>query len=951
MTRPTQHALRRRADRIGPGWTLCALAVLWAFVSGCTLPPSNIDPSGQRILVPQGGEPVGPYVEVPGRIGPGDCSEFAVTPIETAASVGTEVILVASVRGQDEYMLTNKRVEWTLAESGVGYFVDFNRAGIMDYLVGDFTRPRKVTDRFVITSTTRDYLRLTRGTVTPTDDVLIRPGQAWVSVTSAVEGTSLVNVYVPCVYGWDRRIQTATIHWVDAQWTLPAPAIVPAGSRHKLVTTVTRQRDGTPCSGWKVRYEILDGASAVFAADNSATAEVAVDSAGQAAAEILQTQPSAGVTRIAVQIVRPGDAPGASGRQLTVGRGMVIVTWSGAQLNVRVSGPGTSAPGAQSFRIEVNNSGSLPADAVSLSVTLPPGVSYRSGNPAPSVSGASLSWQVGRLNGGETRYFELGVDIAAAGSYSICAAAQGSGGVTAQNCAAVTVGAPQLAIQIRGPDQAVVGQDVNFIIDITNRGQAAVSGLLVRDTFDAGLRHSVSQGAVERDFPGAILPGETKSIGVTFRVIQPGRWCHTVQVTGPGGIAASQQACLEASAAPGAATTPGGGATTPGGSLTGPGAGTGAGGPAPTPAAGAPSAPYGGTTTPAPLGGTGSAVAPPSTPAPPAGSPGMALPPAPTGTGTTITPPPTAPPALGSGTSGNGAGKSPSGLPQPPFGAGTGGPTAGSPPSSGSGAAASSGLGPGTTPAASPVELRVTGPQRMELGGLGVFTMEVTNRGTTALSQVRLVCDFDVAFEPVRASAGQQVEGESIVWSLAEVTPGQTVRRQVELKAVASAANACCRAQLTDRTGQLAQSSACVAVQPAAPGAATIRERPTAPKLSLRIIDRHEPIAQGKNKVVTLRIANEGNQAARNVLLTVQLPGELKWNPEGTAGPTAAEPTADAGRVRFSPLTELPPGETRDYNVSLTTLATGEAEIRAELSADELSEPITALRKTTIIRP
>lgn len=945
MTRPTQHALRRRADRICPGRSLCALAALWLLASGCTLPPSNIDPSGQRILVPQTGEPAGPYVEVPARIGPGDCSEFSLTPIETAASVGTEVILVAGVRGQDQYMVTNKRVEWTLAETGVGYFVDFNRAGIMDYLVGDFTRPRKVTDRFVITSTTRNYLRLTRGTVTPTDDVLIRPGQAWVSVTSAVEGTSLINVYVPCVYGWDRRIQTATIHWVDAQWILPAPAIVPAGSRHKLVTTVTRQRDGSPCSGWKVRYEILDGAAAAFSADNSGTAEVAVDSAGQAAAEIYQIQPSTGVTRIAVQIVRPGDAPGASGRQLTVGSGTAIVTWSGAQLNVRVSGPSTAAPGAQSFRIEANNSGSLPADAVSVNVTLPAGVTYRSGNPAPSVSGNTVSWQVGRLNSGETRYFDLGVDIAAAGSYSICAAAQGSGGVTARHCAAVTVGAPQVTIQIRGPDQAVVGQDVNFIIDITNRGQAAVSGLLVRDTFDVGLQHSVSQGAVERDFPGAILPGETKSIGVTFRVVQPGRWCHTVQITGPGGIAASQQACLQATAA-GTATTPGGGATAPGGnSLSSPAPGTGSGTATP-----APSLPYAGTPPSTTMPGITAPAAPPPTPTPSGGAPGVALPPAPTGTGTTITPPPTASPNAGIGTGGGTSGGSSPGLPQPPFGAGTSGTLPGGAPAAGTGAGDSGGAGPETPSAASPVELRITGPSRLELGGLGVFTMEVTHRGTTALSQVRLICDFDVAFEPVRASAGQQVEGESIVWSLAELAPGQTVRRQVELKAVASAANACCRAKLTGTAGTLAQSSACVPVQPAAPGAATIRERPTAPKLSLRIIDRYEPIAQGKSKVVTLRVTNEGNQAARNLLLTVRLPAELQWNPEGTSGPTAAEPLA-SGRVRFSPLTELPPGESRDYDLALTTLAAGEVEILAELSADALPEPITAVRKTTIIKP
>ncbi|MGQ9822796.1 MAG: hypothetical protein ACUVQK_13125, partial [Thermogutta sp.] len=248
-----------------------------------------------------------------------------------------------------------------------------------------------------------------------------------------------------------------------------------------------------------------------------------------------------------------------------------------------------------------------------------------------------------------------------------------------------------------------------------------------------------------------------------------------------------------------------------------------------------------------------------------------------------------------------------------------------------------------------PSSSRVTGPTPQERGGLGVFTKEVTHRGTSALAQVRLVCDFDVAFEPIRASAGQQVEGESIVWTLAEIAPGQTVRRQVELKAVASAASACCRAQLVGPAGTLAQSSACVPVQPAAPGAATIRERPTAPKLSLRIIDRYEPIARGKGKVVTIRVGNDGNQAARNVLLTVQLPDNLKWVRERTDGPTPAE--AVAGRLSFSPLRELPPGETRDYNVAVETLAVGEAEISVQLSADELPEPITAIRKTTIVQP
>src|SRR5205814_825687 len=82
----------------------------------------------------------------------------------------------------------------------------------------------KIDSRYAINSTLFHPMTLDRGTPVPTDDVLVQSGQAWVTVTSPTEGTSRVTVFAPQVYGWDRRQQTASIYWVDAQWRFPPPA-------------------------------------------------------------------------------------------------------------------------------------------------------------------------------------------------------------------------------------------------------------------------------------------------------------------------------------------------------------------------------------------------------------------------------------------------------------------------------------------------------------------------------------------------------------------------------------------------------------------------------------------------------------------------------------------------------------------------------------------------------
>ena len=209
----------------------------------------RIDPSGERFFIPG---PVN-YAEEPAP----SCRHFQhhelikvqLTPSKIIAPVGSEVVLLAGVCAADGYMYANQEVEWMLAPGGVGQFIGLGRKSPLDWITGFNTWPRKVNSAYAIGVTSPRYLCLTRGTPTPADDLPVQRGQAWISVTSPVEGTSFVTAHAPGVKAWDGHAQTSTIQWVDAEFVYPPPAVNPAGTKHTFTTTVTRHTSQAPIEG------------------------------------------------------------------------------------------------------------------------------------------------------------------------------------------------------------------------------------------------------------------------------------------------------------------------------------------------------------------------------------------------------------------------------------------------------------------------------------------------------------------------------------------------------------------------------------------------------------------------------------------------------------------------------------------------------------------------------
>jgi len=538
---------------------LLACALVW--LGGCySWQGVRIDPTGERIFT-RG--PLGPMTPIDQPQQPNGCEDIGVClqPAETVAPVGDEVVLVASALGPDGHMTTNRRLEWTLAEGSVGHFVAVGEGTWIDLLTADFNCPRKVDNTFVIGNTSRRYLRLTRGTPSTQDDVYVLPGQGWVSLSSPVEGTSYVTVYIPAVANWQAHKETAVVHWVDAQWQFPPPTINPAGGRAVLTTSVMHQSDQSPCVGWLVRYEILDGPPAGFAPQGARVVEVPTDSSGRASVEIFQTQPAAGTNQIRIQVIRPPQPAGPAARQLLVGTGTTSATWSAPGLAVYHTGPAAAGVGTTiRLRTQVSNPGDLPVQDVVLTEEVPAGLTYLGSNPPAEVAAEKLQWRLGQLGPGEVRSVEINYRAAREGSVTSCAEATAAGGLNASHCTTINVSSappPVVQLSVSGPQRAAVGSRVQFEMAVTNRGTVPTGVLLIKDHFDPGLQHDVAREWIEATL-GELQPGETKRVSVTFTVAQAGTLCHEVHVLKGDQVLAKERACVEAvaAAAPGAETAP-----------------------------------------------------------------------------------------------------------------------------------------------------------------------------------------------------------------------------------------------------------------------------------------------------------------------------------------------------------------------------------------------------------
>lgn len=562
---------------------------------GCLPKPAFVDPPPPPLCLQQGGvqpqaaEPVcvddccqGPkavfydgnrclknFLHLPDR---GKRGKILLNHRKIIAPVGGEVLLLSGICGCDGYLQTGQPIEWMLTPDSVGHFIevgDDKENGLhrlvarnkVEKLSGSFARGR--------TSTKASFI--TRGNLRRDDDVQLREGETWLTVSSPSEGVSRVTVMAPESDCWDQRKATATIYWVDANWQFPQMVTRRAGEQVQLTTRVMRKEGGLPATGWKVLYEVQDPTLAQFQGEGGQAVsklETTVKENGEATALLRPTRPEAGTTVVRVSIIRPAGSDEAL-PQITLGSGQTFVTWSAPRLEISAGrgAPVVASNEAFPVLINVRNSGDLTAEGVKVSAQLPPGVQLAStslvqldGSRVPAqhrIVGDNIIWDIGRMPA--QQQLDIEMQLTAKASFDMSLSVRGSDGARelfAEDRVAVNVVQRNLSVRIVPTQQQVqVGQQATFRISVTNNGTTPITGVQMEVQGDDGLitfagdtrswQHNLYNEMLE-----PLQPGTSWDKDVEFQVRQEGQRCASVRVTGNPAQQADATSCIVGVPAP-----------------------------------------------------------------------------------------------------------------------------------------------------------------------------------------------------------------------------------------------------------------------------------------------------------------------------------------------------------------------------------------------------------------
>ncbi|MEZ6087002.1 MAG: hypothetical protein R3C05_03010 [Pirellulaceae bacterium] len=486
------------------------------------------------------------------------------------APVGGEVVLLSGVCGTDGYLMMGEPIEWMLTPDSVGHFIDVgdDKEGVLHRLVAK-NSVEKRSGSYAIGRTSTVASLITRGNLRRNDDVPVKKGETWLTISSPSEGISRVTVMAPESDCWDQRKATATIYWVDAHWQFPAPVQLRAGEHAQLTTRVTRKDGELPATGWKVRYEVMNPEVALF--DNGANQptpviETTVNEDGQATAILRPISPVAGTAFIQASVIRPAGLDESLPR-MTLGTGQTMVTWSAPRLAVRAGAPPFVARDEEfPIAINVSNTGDMTAENVRISTQLPPGVEFVStsliqadGRRMPAqhtLVGAQVLWDIDNMPAQTQLDVEL--NVRAKASFQVPVQARGAENLFAEDTVNVTVVQRNLEVTVTPADpnsRVEVGQEATFNIQVRNIGDTPINNVQLEARGDEGLLKYAQgdgqwQSTVFTSLQEPLLPGKPWDLQANFQVRQPGQRCVRVTVTGDKAQRADNTACIEAVSPP-----------------------------------------------------------------------------------------------------------------------------------------------------------------------------------------------------------------------------------------------------------------------------------------------------------------------------------------------------------------------------------------------------------------
>ncbi len=430
--------------------------------------------------------------------------DLAVEPQVMTSQVGSQVVILATVRDEKGNPRRNRRVDWLVTG---GNLVEVDESGYLPGRGG-------IEGNRGFSYTGHGEHRLSRGNLNKADDIMVRPGQSWCVVSSPVEGDTHVQVVVPGIHNWDKRMKTTVIRWVDASWEFPQRAVAKFGTEHEFVTRISAFTDRRPLTRYRVRYKIIDGPPAVLLPSQTLEEIAISDISGLAKVRIKQTTPASGTNRVSVELIRPPDPTTPTGAGVPIITGETSIEWIAPDVRLNHVGPPSVALGQEIvYTTSAKNEGRIDSQSIEFRLPIPDGLEFVSANPPAQPENGQLVFPSGLLAVGQTQSVQTTFRSRRAGVVKSVALMRTAEGQNDQREVDTMITTPQVKAEIIGPQSGVIDAPIRFTIRLSNPGTGPVDEISVIADFDKGFEFDKPGQTLQSTVP-RLAPGESHDVGL-----------------------------------------------------------------------------------------------------------------------------------------------------------------------------------------------------------------------------------------------------------------------------------------------------------------------------------------------------------------------------------------------------------------------------------------------------
>jgi uncharacterized repeat protein (TIGR01451 family) len=241
------------------------------------------------------------------------------------------------------------------------------------------------------------------------------------------------------------------------------------------------------------------------------------------------------------------------------------------------------------------------------------------------------------------------------------------------------------------------------------------------------------------------------------------------------------------------------------------------------------------------------------------------------------------------------------------------------------------------------LEVKSAKLRRQTVGDTADFRAVIKNVGDIAATNIEIVARSDAALKPTEAEPGSEsLPDGGLIMRVARLEPSEVITFRMKAQCVSPGNNACIRFSATADGGVIAHDETCLEILPQLPAGApggNAAAPSAAAGLRLTVSSATASARVGEKLIIYVNVANEGQQAERQVSVRVLLPQEL--TPDAGQIQPQGEATMLDHEIRFNTIAEIPAGGQRQYVVPVAPDRTGKVQVRAQIATGGQPTPVT----------